>query len=132
MADLAGSKQSLGCSKSTLKDPAFKTNGKPGMRQALVARWDNSPERPMMQTLWDKYGTMIILLGVVFAMLIYSIVAIAVSGFQTAKWFFTLTMFFWFCLTYSFLRKNCGQDVYRSVIKPCTGAIESQWYWLKW
>lgn len=132
MSNLSDCKGSVGGSKSTLKDESLKRNGKRGSHHAILMKWDNSPERSKMHLVWEKHGTTIALVLVTVVMLIYSIVAIGVSGFEKAKWFFYLTMFLWFCLTYMFVRNNCGGDIYHSVGKPCIDGIKTQWFWLKW
>ena len=89
-------------SKSSLKPDDSPTQNK--CFHVTVAKWEESPERNKWNTLWERHGLSIILVCVTVLLLIYSIAAIAHSGFEKAKWLFGITMFLWFCMTYMFIR----------------------------
>lgn len=117
-------------SKSSLKDdsPVQERKG----FHVLIAKWEESPERNKFHEVWERHGLSIILVCLTVLLLIYSIVAIAVSGFDKAKWLFGITMFLWFCMSYMFIRNHCGDEIYRVVLQPIVNAVNSQWRYLKW
>ena len=117
-------------SKSSLKDgsPVQEKRG----FHVLIAKWEESPERNKFHELWEKHGMSIVLVCITVILLAYSIVAIAVSGFEKAKWLFAITMFLWFCMTYMFIRNHCGADIYRVVLQPIINAVNSKWKYLRW
>lgn len=117
-------------SKSSLKPDDSPTQEK--CFHVMVAKWEESPERNKWNELWEKHGLSIILLGVTVVLLIYSIVAIAVSGFDKAKWLFAITMFLWFCMTYMFIRDHCGASIYRVCMQPVIDVVDRYWRYLKW
>ena len=98
----------------------------------IVAKWEDSPERNKLNELWEQHGLAITIVCVTVTLLVYSIVAIAKSGFEQAKWLFAITMFLWFCMTYMFIRDHCGDAIYRGCIEPVINAVNSQWRYLKW
>lgn len=117
-------------SKSSLKD---ETPVKKKKRfHVFVAKWEESPEYNKCYEIWEKHSLSIILVCVTVLLLIYSIVAIAHSGFDKAKSLFGLTMFLWFCMTYMFISKHCGAEIYQVVLKPIAEAFSSRWRYLKW
>lgn len=117
-------------SKSSLKDdsPVQERKG----FHVLIAKWEESPERNKFHELWEKHGLSIILVCLTVCLLAYSIAAIAISGFDKAKWLFAITMFLWFCMTYMFIRDHCGSEIYRVVLKPIVDAVNSKWKYLRW
>ena len=117
-------------SKSSLKDgsPVEEKRG----FHVLIAKWEESPERNKFYELWEKHGLSIVLLCFTVILLGYSIAAIAVSGFDKAKWLFAITMFLWFCMTYMFIRNHCGGEIYRVVFEPIINAVNSKWKYLRW
>lgn len=117
-------------SKSSLKDgsPVEEKRG----FHVLIAKWEESPERNKFYELWEKHGLSIVLLCFTVILLGYSIAAIAVSGFDKAKWLFAITMFLWFCMTYMFIRNHCGAEIYRVVFEPIINAVNSKWKYLRW
>lgn len=117
-------------SKSSLKPENSPTQDK--CFHVLVAKWEESPERNKWNTLWERHGLSIILVCVTVVLLIYSIAAIATSGFEKAKWLFGITMFLWFCMTYMFIRDHCGAEIYRVCLEPVINAVSRQWRYLKW
>lgn len=116
-------------SKSSLKD---ETPVKKKRFHVFVAKWEESPEYNKCYEIWEKHSLSIILVCVTVLLLIYSIVAIAHSGFDKAKSLFGLTMFLWFCMTYMFINKHCGAEIYQVVLKPIAEAFSSRWRYLKW
>ena len=98
----------------------------------LVAIWEQSPERNKFHELWENHGLSIILLCLSVMLLVYSIAAIAVSGFDKAKWLFAITMFLWFCMTYMFIRNHCGDEIYRVLLQPIVNVVNSKWKYLRW
>ena len=117
-------------SKSSLKESS-PVQEKKGFH-VLIARWEESPERSKFHDIWEKHGLSIILVCVTVILLIYSITAIAVSGFDKAKGLFGITMFLWFCMTYMFIRNHCGAEIYQVLLQPIITAISSRWRYLKW
>lgn len=117
-------------SKSSFKDDS-PVQEKRGFH-VLVAKWEESPERNKFHEVWEKHGFSIILVFITVTLLVYSIAAIAVSGFDKAKWLFAITMFLWFCMTYMFIRNHCGAEINRVVLQPIVNAVNSQWKYLKW
>lgn len=117
-------------SKSSLKDdsPVQERKG----FHVLIAKWEESPERNKFHEVWERHGLSIILVCLTVLLLIYSIAAIAVSGFDKAKWLFGITMFLWFCMSYMFIRDHCGDEIYRVVLQPIVNVVNSQWRYLKW
>ena len=117
-------------SKSSLKEysPVEEKKG----FHVLMARWEESPERRKFHDIWEKHGLSIILVCITVILLIYSIAAVAVSGFDKAKVLFGMTMFLWFCMTYMFIRNHFGAEIYQVVFQPIFNAISSQWRYLKW
>ena len=98
----------------------------------LIAKWEESPERNKFHELWEKHSLSIILLCLTVLLVGYSIAAIIVSGFDKAKWLFAITMFLWFCMTYMFIRNNCGSEIYQVVLQPIINAVNSKWKYLRW
>ncbi|XP_073256992.1 solute carrier family 28 member 3-like isoform X4 [Porites lutea] len=119
-------------SKSSLKPDDGHTNHQKKFYHVIVAKWEDSPEMNKLSDLWERHGMTVIMICVTVLLLIYSIVAIAVSGFEHAKWLFGITMFLWFCMTYMFIRDHCGADIFRVCIEPIVNAVESRWRYLKW
>ena len=117
-------------SKSSLKEDS-PVQEKRGFH-VLIAKWEESPERNKFHELWEKHGLSIILVFLTVILLGYSIVAIAVSGFEKAKWLFAITMFLWFCMTYMVIRNHCGAEIYRVVFQPIINAVNSKWKYLRW
>jgi len=117
-------------SKSSLKDDS-PVQEKRGFH-VLIAIWEESPERNKLHELWEKHGMSIVLVCLTVTLLTYSIVAIAISGFDKAKWLFAITMFLWFCMTYMFIRNHCGGEIYRVVLQPIINGVNSKWKYLKW
>ena len=117
-------------SKSSLKDDS-PVQEKKGFH-VLIAKWEESPERNKFHELWEKHSLSIILVCLTVILLAYSIAAIAVSGFDKAKWLFGITMFLWFCMTYMFIRDHCGAEIYRVVLKPIVDLVNRYWRYLKW
>ncbi|XP_022781914.1 solute carrier family 28 member 3-like isoform X2 [Stylophora pistillata] len=117
-------------SKSSLKDES-PVQEKRGFH-AFIARWEESPERNKFYEIWEKHSLSIILVCVTVALLVYSIAAIAHSGFDKAKPLFGLTMFLWFCMTYMVISNHCGAEIYQVVLKPIAEAFSSRWRYLKW
>jgi len=119
-------------SKSSLKPDNGHTNHQKKFYHVIVAKWEDSPEINKLSDLWERHGMTVIMICVTVLLLIYSIVAIAHSGFEHAKWLFGITMFLWFCMTYMFIRDHCGADIFRVCIEPVVNAVESRWRYLKW
>lgn len=117
-------------SKSSLKDETPVQKKK--RFHVFVAKWEELPEYNKCYEIWEKHSLSIILVCVTVLLLIYSIVAIAHSGFDKAKSLFGLTMFLWFCMTYMFISKHCGAEIYQVVLKPIAEAFNSRWRYLKW
>ena len=93
---------------------------------------NNIPERSKFHEIWEKHSFSLVVIPITVILFIYSIVAIAVSGFQKAKWLFFLTMFLWFCMVYMIIRDRCGKQIYEAAIRPVVVALRGQWYWLRW
>ena len=116
--------------------PSVPTNSprkqKKGFHAVVLAKWNTSPERNKLSELWERHGLTICMVVLTVALLIYTITAIGISGFDRSKWLFAITMFLWFCLTYMFIRDNCGAEIYRVVLEPTIKALNHMWWWLKW
>ncbi|XP_068698450.1 solute carrier family 28 member 3-like isoform X3 [Montipora foliosa] len=128
--DLSGVNDSKYQSKSSLKPDASPRNDH--CFHVLVAKWDDSPEGQKWHEVWKRHSLSIIVICITTLLLIYSIVAIGVSGFEKAQWLFGITMFLWFCLTYMFVRDHWGARIYQLCMEPVIAAVKSWWRYLKW
>lgn len=90
------------------------------------------PEMSKFGEVWRRHNFNIVFVFITSILLVYSVIAIAISGFEKVKVLFGLTMILWFCLIYMFIREHCGHAIYRACIKPCAAVINGQWKWLKW
>lgn len=127
--DMSGTGDSKHQSKSSLKGDA---DPEGHCFHAMVSKLDESPEGQKWFEVWKRHSLSISILCITTVLLIYSIVAIAVSGFETAQSLFGVTMFLWFCMTYKFVRDHWGSSIYKACMEPVIRAVESQWRWLKW
>lgn len=127
--DMSGTGDSKHQSKSSLKGDA---DPEGHCFHAMVQKLDESPEGQKWFEVWKRHSLSISILCITTVLLIYSIVAIAVSGFETAQSLFGVTMFLWFCMTYKFVRDHWGSSIYKACMEPVIRAVESQWRWLKW
>ena len=124
MDDLSQSKHSL--------------NGRDGHKHKdkgcyiMVQKWEDSPERHKLAEIWEKHGSTILSIALTIALLIYTVVAIGISGFEKVKWMFALTMFLWFCMAYMLIRDNCGAQIYRGCLQPMIELIKKAWPVLRW
>ena len=123
-------KESKYQSKSSLKPDDSPTQE--NCFHVVVAKWEDTPERKKWSELWERQGLSIVIVCVTVILLIYSIVAIVVSGFDKAKWLFGITMFLWFCMTYMFIRDHCGSAIFKVCMEPVINAVSSRWRYLKW
>lgn len=98
----------------------------------MVQRWEDSPERNKLSEIWEKHGSLILVIILTIVLLIYTVAAIGVSGFDKVKWLFALTMFMWFCMSYTLIRQNCGGAIYRGCMKPIVDLVKRAWPVLKW
>lgn len=128
--ELSGMNESKYQSKSSLKPDDSPTQE--NCFHVVVAKWEDTPERKKWSELWERQGLSIIIVCITVILLIYSIVAIAVSGFDKAKWLFGITMFLWFCMTYVFIRDHCGSAISKVCMEPVINAVNSHWWFLKW
>ncbi|XP_068698446.1 solute carrier family 28 member 3-like [Montipora foliosa] len=111
-------------SKSTLKPDAGPTNDH--YFHAVV-------EEQKWYEVWKRHSSAsIVVICITTFLLIYSIVAIGVSGFEKAQGLFAITMFLWFCLTYIFVRDHWGAHIYQVCMEPVIAAVKSWWRYLKW
>ncbi|XP_031548619.1 solute carrier family 28 member 3-like isoform X1 [Actinia tenebrosa] len=90
------------------------------------------PEMSKFGEIWRRHNFNIVTIIITNILLVYSIIAICISGFKKVQVLFGLTMVLWFCLIYMFIREHWGDAIYRACIKPCVAVINSQWKWLKW
>lgn len=127
--NMSGTGDSKHQSKSSLKGDA---DPEGHCFHAMVQKLDESPEGQKWFEVWKRHSLSISILCITTVLLIYSIVAIAVSGFETAQSLFGVTMFLWFCMTYKFVRDHWGSSIYKACMEPVIRAVESQWRWLKW
>lgn len=127
--DMSGTGDSKHQSKSSLKGDA---DPEGHCFHVMVAKWDESPEGQKWFEVWKRHSLSISILCITTMLLIYSIVAIALRGFETAQSLFGVTMFLWFCMTYKFVRDHWGSSIYKACMEPVVRAVESQWRWLKW
>lgn len=127
--NMSGTGDSKHQSKSSLKGDA---DPEGHCFHVMVAKWDESPEGQKWFEVWKRHSLSISILCITTVLLIYSIVAIAVSGFETAQSLFGVTMFLWFCMTYKFVRDHWGSSIYKACMEPVIRAVESRWRWLKW
>ena len=128
--DLSGTSDSKYQSKSSLKADANPEDGH--CFHVMVAKWDESPEGQKWCEVWKRHSFSITIICITTLLLIYSIVAIAVSGFEKAQSLFGITMFLWFCMTYMFVRDHWGTSIYKVCMEPVVSAVQSQWRYLKW
>ncbi|XP_032227058.2 solute carrier family 28 member 3 isoform X1 [Nematostella vectensis] len=126
MADTANSKAAL-----KLDEHSPVPNRK-GFTQVMIAKFEDSPESSKFSETWKRHGFSITMVILTTLLLIYSIVAIIISGFEKVKILFAITMFLWFCLIYMFISAHWGSAIYRALFKPIARVIQGQWYWLKW
>ena len=98
----------------------------------LVQRWEESPERNKLSEIWEKHGSKVLVIVLTAMLLIYTVVAIGVSGFEKVKWLFALTMFLWFCMSYMMIRNNCGGAIYRSCLQLIDNVVRRVWPVLRW
>ncbi|XP_074626097.1 solute carrier family 28 member 3-like isoform X1 [Acropora palmata] len=127
--DMSGTGDSKHQSKSSLKGDA---DPEGHCFHVMVAKWDESPEGQKWFEVWKRHSLSISILCITTVLLIYSIVAIALRGFETAQSLFGVTMFLSFCMTYKFVRDHWGSSIYKACMEPVIRAVESQWRWLKW
>lgn len=78
----------------------------------FVVKWEELLEYNKCYEIWEKYSLLIILVCVIVFLFIYSIVVIVYSGFDKVKFLFGFIMFLWFCMTYMFISKYCGVEIY--------------------
>lgn len=128
--ELSGMNESKYQSKSSLKPDDSPTQE--NCFHVVVAKWEDTPEKKKWSELWERRGLSIVIVCITVILLIYSIVAIAVSGFDKAKWLFGITMFLWFCMTYVFIRDHCGSAISKVCMEPVINAVNSHWWFLKW
>ncbi|KAK2570891.1 Solute carrier family 28 member 3 [Acropora cervicornis] len=127
--DMSGTGDSKHQSKPSLKGDA---DPEGHCFHVMVAKWDESPEGQKWFEVWKRHSLSISILCITTVLLIYSIVAIALRGFETAQSLFGVTMFLSFCMTYKFVRDHWGSSIYKACMEPVIRAVESQWRWLKW
>lgn len=104
----------------------------PNLGRKTVITFNNLPEVSKYQEIWERHYFNITIIGVNLFLLMYCIIAIAISGFYNVRILFGITMFLWFCLIYMFVQEHFGGAIYRHCMRPIGEAIESQWRWLKW
>ncbi|XP_020912178.1 solute carrier family 28 member 3 isoform X2 [Exaiptasia diaphana] len=97
-----------------------------------VIHFQNFPEMSKWSEIWQRHHFNITFLIITTLLLIYTIIAIVISGFEKVKILFGVTLFLWFCLIYMFIREHFGSGIYHYCIQPTVAAIDSQWKWLKW
>jgi len=85
-----------------------------------------------LKELWEEYTFQIVVVIISFILLIYTIAAIAVSGFHHAVGLFIISMIFWFCVTYMFIRDYCGQAIYNMCCLPVISLLRRKWKFLRW
>ncbi|XP_067027107.1 solute carrier family 28 member 3-like isoform X1 [Acropora muricata] len=128
--DLSGTGDSKYQSKSSLKADANSEDGH-GFH-AVVAKSDESPAGQKWFKVWKQHSFSITIIAITTFLLIYSIVAIAVRGFEAAQSLFGITMFLWFCMAYVFVRDHWGASIYKACMEPVVSAVQSRWRYLKW
>ncbi|KAL9969400.1 hypothetical protein ACROYT_G021615 [Oculina patagonica] len=85
-----------------------------------------------LQDLWIDYSFQIIVVVIAVILLVYTIVAISISGFRHATGLFVISMLFWFCVTYMFIRDHCGEIIFNSCCLPVISLIRRNWRILRW
>ncbi|XP_068755204.1 solute carrier family 28 member 3-like isoform X1 [Montipora capricornis] len=105
-------------------------NGRP--RAASVEQSRRNVRLRTLEELWLNYSFQIVVVTISFVLLIYSIAAIAVSGFHQVTGFFAVTMVFWFCVTYMFLRDYFGETIYKLCCLPVISLLREKWRYLRW
>lgn len=85
-----------------------------------------------LQDLWADYSFQIVVVFIAVILLIYTIVAISVSGFRHATGLFVISILFWFCVTYMFIRDHCGEAIYTSCCLPVISLVRRKWRFLRW
>lgn len=85
-----------------------------------------------LQDLWADYSFQIVVVFIAVILLIYTIVAISVSGFRHATGLFVISILFWFCVTYMFIRDHCGDAIYTSCCLPVISLVRRKWRFLRW
>ena len=128
--DLSGTGDSKYQSKSSLKADANSEDDH-GFH-VVVAKSDESPAGQKWFKVWKQHSFSIIIIAITTFLLIYSIVAIAVRGFEAAQSLFGITMFLWFCMAYVFVRDHWGASIYKACMEPVVSAVQSRWRYLKW
>jgi len=104
-------------------------NGRP--RAASAERTHNRWLRNC-HNLWIDYSFQIVVVLIAVTLLIYTIVAISISGFRHVTGLFVLSLLFWFCVTYMFVRDHCGETIYLSCCLPVISLVRRKWKFLRW
>lgn len=104
-------------------------NGRP--RAASKERSPNSRLK-YLEERWQEYSFQIVVVVISFVLLIYTIAAIAVSGFQNVVGLFVISMIFWFCVIYMFIRDYCGESIYHLCCAPVISLLKRKWRYLRW
>ncbi|XP_074611029.1 uncharacterized protein LOC141865596 [Acropora palmata] len=128
--DLPGTGDSKYQSKSSLKADANSEDGH-GFH-VVVAKSDESPAGQKWFEVWKQHSFSITIISITTFLLLYSIVAIAVRGFEAAQSLFGITMFLWFCMAYVFVRDHWGASIYKACMEPVVSAVRGRWRYLKW
>jgi len=105
-------------------------NGRP--RAASVERTRKWRWLRNLQDFWVDYSFQIVVVFIAIVLLIYTIVAISVSGFRHATGLFVISMLFWFCVIYMFIRDHCGETIYISCCLPVISLVRRKWKFLRW
>lgn len=105
-------------------------NGRP--RAASVERTRKWRWLRNLQDFWVDYSFQIVVVFIAIVLLIYTIVAISVSGFRHATGLFVISMLFWFCVIYMFIRDHCGETIYISCCLPVMSLVRRKWKFLRW
>ena len=58
--------------------------------------------------------------------------AIVVSGFHQVIGLFAISMIFWFCVAYMFIRDFCGEAIYSLCCVPVISLLRRKWRYLRW
>lgn len=85
-----------------------------------------------LHVLWDRYSFQVIVVVISLLLLIYTVIAISISGFHHVRGLFAISLVFWFCVIYMFIRDHCGGEIYTLCCLPVISLIRKKWRILRW
>ncbi|XP_029193531.2 solute carrier family 28 member 3-like isoform X1 [Acropora muricata] len=105
-------------------------NGRPGGNS--VKKNQRKLRFRALEELWQDYSFQIVVVIISFVLLIYTVAAIAVSGFHQITGLFAVSMVFCFCVMYMFVRDYFGGAIYKQCCTPVISILRKNWRYLRW